>query len=134
MGFAYDKSPARLASVNRYRKTVKGKVTKARYSASVKGLAAHARYLASPKGKAARALVHARRRARSTNPEDFAARVQQMWERCEPCAYCGVTAEQIDHILPLAAGGTDDWLNLQPLCKTCHKLKTAADITAIRSA
>ena len=30
----------------------------------------------------------------------------------------------IDHILPLAFGGTNNITNLQPLCKICHKEKT----------
>ena len=30
----------------------------------------------------------------------------------------------VDHILPLADGGTDDVFNLQLLCEKCHKVKT----------
>ena len=31
---------------------------------------------------------------------------------------------EIDHVLPVAEGGTDDMENLQTLCRGCHKLKT----------
>ena len=31
---------------------------------------------------------------------------------------------QIDHIKPLAYGGTNDITNLHSLCKSCHKEKT----------
>ncbi|PIT53970.1 HNH endonuclease [Snodgrassella alvi] len=43
------------------------------------------------------------------------------------CQYCGlVSAEEmeVDHIVNIAAGGTDDMGNLQTLCKVCHRVKT----------
>ena len=33
----------------------------------------------------------------------------------------------VDHIIPLSQGGTDALANLQALCLTCHKRKTAAE-------
>lgn len=33
---------------------------------------------------------------------------------------------EVDHIIPLAAGGTNDLSNLQLLCKACHKRKSDA--------
>lgn len=42
------------------------------------------------------------------------------------CVKCGDKATDIDHIIELANGGTDDIENLQPLCSPCHKAKTAA--------
>jgi hypothetical protein len=46
--------------------------------------------------------------------------------KCNPkCVVCGSTNElQIDHITPLANGGTNDIFNLQTLCKKCHFEKT----------
>ena len=42
------------------------------------------------------------------------------------CAHCGVTENlTIDHIIPLAKGGTNDLDNLQPLCKSCNSSKGA---------
>ena len=35
-------------------------------------------------------------------------------------------ATEVDHILEVANGGTDDVENLQPLCNVCHKAKTNA--------
>jgi len=45
------------------------------------------------------------------------------------CAYKGT---EVDHILNLAAGGTDDPSNLQLLCTWHHKQKTAKEAAANR--
>lgn len=43
------------------------------------------------------------------------------------CARCGNNAElQIDHIVPVAAGGSNDAINLQVLCGPCNRLKGAS--------
>jgi 5-methylcytosine-specific restriction enzyme A len=43
------------------------------------------------------------------------------------CQSCGTTQQEsaleIDHIIALAAGGTNDISNLQTLCKTCNNRK-----------
>lgn len=44
----------------------------------------------------------------------------------DACLKCGDKATEVDHIVELDAGGTDDIENLQPLCRECHKAKTAA--------
>lgn len=36
-------------------------------------------------------------------------------------------ATEVDHILAKKLGGTDDWENLQALCKSCHSRKTARE-------
>lgn len=41
------------------------------------------------------------------------------------CVMCGDKATEIDHIIEVASGGTDDVENLQPLCHSCHKTKTS---------
>jgi 5-methylcytosine-specific restriction protein A len=37
---------------------------------------------------------------------------------------------QVDHIVPLRHGGTDDLTNLQTLCLRCHGRKTVAEMAA----
>jgi len=37
---------------------------------------------------------------------------------------CGEPANEVDHRTPKRKGGTDDWENLQSLCKSCHSKKT----------
>jgi len=42
------------------------------------------------------------------------------------CVYCGTTEDlQIDHIIPIAKGGTSDLDNLQILCGKCNRKKWA---------
>lgn len=42
------------------------------------------------------------------------------------CVACkAAPATEVDHILPLRRGGTNDLTNLQTLCKSCHSRKTA---------
>jgi 5-methylcytosine-specific restriction protein A len=45
---------------------------------------------------------------------------------CAECLKAGrtVSAEEVDHRVPLARGGTNDRSNLQALCKSCHSRKT----------
>jgi 5-methylcytosine-specific restriction endonuclease McrA len=52
------------------------------------------------------------------------------------CAMCGKPHDfefQLDHKIPVAAGGNPRALdNLQPLCYSCHKIKTRLDVQNIR--
>ena len=134
----------RAATVRRYNTSSKGLVSRAKYNRSPLGKAARTRLIrssvgkegqrrrnATPNGQARLARARLRRNSRSTNPEAYAIRVLQMLCGNEPCIRCGVTAEQLDHKIPLALGGTDDWNNLQPLCKACHRAKTSEDLREI---
>jgi len=42
------------------------------------------------------------------------------------CVVCGdgTPATEVDHVIPLERGGTDDWYNRQALCKPHHSAKT----------
>ena len=48
---------------------------------------------------------------------------------CVECAKRGIVkaATEVDHIIPLHKGGTDDDDNLQGLCAECHADKTSRD-------
>ena len=44
------------------------------------------------------------------------------------CRRCGDMAVEVDHITPLADGGAElDPANCQPLCRSCHTAKSAAE-------
>ncbi len=53
---------------------------------------------------------------------------------CVECTRHGriTVATQVDHVKPLAMGGTDDLDNLESICHQCHSVKTAAENAAIR--
>lgn len=57
------------------------------------------------------------------------ARVRRAWLAAHPrCEACGAPASEVDHITALADGGAElDPANLQALCRSCHRAKTAAD-------
>jgi len=48
---------------------------------------------------------------------------------CRPCNVNGIirAATEVDHIVAKANGGTDGMDNLQPICRDCHRLKTARE-------
>lgn len=51
------------------------------------------------------------------------------------CAHCERSgrvsaADEVDHVVPLWAGGADDESNYQSLCVPCHKVKTASEASA----
>ncbi|MPQ84498.1 HNH endonuclease [Pseudomonas sp. MAFF 730085] len=50
------------------------------------------------------------------------------------CRVCGLTTKdlEVDHIINVAQGGTDDDGNLQAICIPCHKAKTARESSAHR--
>lgn len=48
---------------------------------------------------------------------------------CQPCRAAGRIrqAEEVDHVVPQAEGGTDGLENLQAICRECHGAKTKAE-------
>lgn len=39
------------------------------------------------------------------------------------CQKCGASATHVDHVMPLAHGGTDNYANLRALCARCNLSK-----------
>ena len=54
--------------------------------------------------------------------------------RCDDCAQLGRIREahEVDHILALAHGGTDDDGNLRAINRDCHKAKTQREAKSIK--
>jgi 5-methylcytosine-specific restriction endonuclease McrA len=48
--------------------------------------------------------------------------------RRDPCAYCGAPHEHIDHIVPVAAGGTGNIDTLASACARCNYAKGTRDL------
>jgi 5-methylcytosine-specific restriction endonuclease McrA len=46
----------------------------------------------------------------------------------QDCIYCGALATGVDHLQPVARGGTNDFYNLAPCCKECNLKKAARPI------
>jgi 5-methylcytosine-specific restriction endonuclease McrA len=61
---------------------------------------------------------------RASGPRQKAMRAAYVIGR--DCVICGDPAQELDHIRPIAAGGTDRASNLQPLCRACNRTKGAA--------
>ena len=40
------------------------------------------------------------------------------------CAYCGKSADTIDHVIPRSRGGADSWENLVACCLRCNNVKS----------
>jgi len=50
--------------------------------------------------------------------------------RCYLCGDFAHADDVVDHVVPLAAAGTDDRSNLRRCCRTCHGQKTSREATA----
>jgi len=54
------------------------------------------------------------------------------------CAYCGcelpASKMQVDHVLPVDLGGTDDMANLLPACRSCNNYKSTLTLEKFRQA
>lgn len=51
------------------------------------------------------------------------------------CGYCGQTPEklQIDHVIPISGGGTNDETNLMPACFSCNNYKINMSLEQFRN-
>ncbi|MBC7201924.1 MAG: HNH endonuclease [Pusillimonas sp.] len=47
--------------------------------------------------------------------------------QCPECKGIKRIAHEVDHVLPISQGGTDDDSNLQAINRDCHKAKTQAE-------
>jgi len=69
------------------------------------------------------------RKWRSRSVGNYRMRMEVLHRADYACEACGTRGRrlEIDHILPLADGGTSDTENMQALCRRCHIEKTAME-------
>ena len=72
-------------------------------------------------------------RRRTKRTELGHGKIVRVFNRCEgKCQMCEkwvpYKERQVDHIVPVYKGGTNEMSNLWLLCKDCHRAKTALDI------
>lgn len=70
-----------------------------------------------------RECAYARRR-RVGKPDPDTTRAILLIRRM-PCAYCGGTGGQVDHVVPISRGGAHHFSNMLPACQKCNDSKNA---------
>ena len=67
-------------------------------------------------------------------PKNWARLRRRVLRRSELCHVCRLPgADEVDHIVPRSAGGTNDEANLAPIhANPCHRRKTAREGHAVR--
>ena len=73
-------------------------------------------------------------RQHTTNDKYYAANRRALLADNPPCNWCGAVATEADHIIPHAAGGSDDLENLTPSCRRCNASRGASFVNAKRKA
>jgi 5-methylcytosine-specific restriction endonuclease McrA len=83
---------------------------------------------ATGKDLAARRALYRRRKARMAQAPGLTVHemrnLRAVWIRQRrPCSYCPALADTVDHVIPLALGGTNHEGNLAPACRSCNSRK-----------
>lgn len=83
-------------------------------------------YLADPEPFKARVALRRQRTGKLTAEEREISDAYRYAIRDDLCAYCGsIDAQHVDHVFPLAKGGTNHWWNLTRACRHCNLTKHA---------
>jgi 5-methylcytosine-specific restriction endonuclease McrA len=93
------------------------------------------RYEQTERGQLARVLNLWRRRARIKNAPGTASidDVKARWDFYgRLCYLCGATATEIDHVIPIARGGSNWPSNLRPACGPCNRKKSMKPLNRTR--
>jgi hypothetical protein len=85
------------------------------------------RYAKTERGRLIALADRARRRGSPFSAE--AKRYIQIIKD-DPCVYCGEPSTEIDHIVPMISGGSGDWINIAPSCRSCNAAKKEKSLLA----
>lgn len=72
-------------------------------------------------------LAQKRDRSRAAQKRNYAIKVRDRWTCQNPECKAITTELEVDHIIPLSEGGSDEDSNKQSLCIPCHRAKSAAE-------
>ena len=74
------------------------------------------------------------RRTKMPEPKRRKIAARQDWKCANPDGNCTLKGElqeyDVDHVIPLMAGGPDNESNMQALCPACHRRKTENDLNS----
>ena len=92
-------------------------------------------YCARHKAERAESRAEKDRRYNAKRPSASAQGYGSRWRRLRLmvlrevpwCEDCGAVATEVDHVLALKKGGTNERTNLRSLCLSCHSRKTARE-------
>lgn len=94
----------------------------------------HADYRVSERGKLLRRASENIRRARKRNAPGL-CNADQLQARIDyyggSCYLCGGIATSIDHVIPLANGGSNWPANLRPACASCNSRKRTKSLSQV---
>jgi hypothetical protein len=62
------------------------------------------------------------------NKQRFRRGIFEAWRNC--CAYCGLPADTLDHVVPRLHGGMTVQPNLVPACRCCNGRKGSSPVWA----
>jgi 5-methylcytosine-specific restriction endonuclease McrA len=95
---------------------------------------AHQKYIKKDKSKELHAIVeHKRRASKRGSSQSFTTEqwslVKNYYSPDNVCLSCKkVTIQEMEHVVPLSAGETNDIRNIQPLCPRCNQKKRTKTI------
>lgn len=117
---------ASRARARRYKRSPRSEEAKARRRATraEENARARERYALNP---TQRKRSTGRSRARRLKRDQWVKPYTEIL-RHDPCSYCGHPSEQVDHVVSLAQGGSNDWDNLTAACGSCNRRKAAGSL------
>ena len=122
----YRKTEKRRETVKRDNDSEAAKLRKRKYNHSLKGKLSHLKYRRTEKGKTSgRAQVLKRRtKISGVGGNLSAAEIRRVKSEYKTCAFCDEKNKlEIEHLIPISRGGTNDYRNLVMACRKCNMQK-----------